>query len=1052
MKLLRFFRVLAFVLLLINSPVTAQNAEQVQNLVNTAQQQRLEAERLKEEALALAARLGLPVRFQTDDGQVAELMRFENGFPVYYVTHNAGGATLIRADRVYPGGGAGLNLTGSGQTLGVWDAGRVRLEHVEFGGRATQMDDASTNNYHATHVAGTMVAAGIDSDARGMSYEASLHAYDWFTHTAEMAEAALDGLKVSQHSYGAVTGWTFSDGKWYWFGDPDISETEDYLFGFYNNTARAWDEIAHNAPHYLIVKSAGNDRGRGPEPGTEHYVWVDGAWVSSTTVRDKDGGTDGYDCISTYGNAKNIMTVGAVTAAGAMTDFSAWGPTDDGRVKPDIVAKGVRVYSTLETADDAYGLMGGTSMSGPMVSGAVGLLLQQQEDLHPGIRLLSSTIKGLVLHSADDMIGGDPGPDYRFGWGLMDVEKSAGIMAADAPYGDLHIIEQTLVETGQFAIQVRATGSPLRATLAWTDPPGTPPVPALNPPDPMLVNDLDLRIADAASQEYAPYILDPANPSAPATTGDNFRDNVEMVHIENPVGEQIYTIYITHKGSLAGGSQDFSLIITGNEPTDGPANPLVLSALAAGKDAIQLEWTKNLDNDPVMLAWSPNGSFGIPENGTVYGAGQTIPGGGTVIYRGGADGFTHTGLDPLTAYYYKAYSYDASDKYSIGRTAHATTFLCDPITVLPFSENFDASAALPDCWQIIDHLGNGQVWEIGTHSGGLIETTGNYAFLNSDAHGQGNSQNSDLVTPVLDLSGYRDVILSFTHYFRQYEDWSTATLSYSIDGGGSWTQLQQWTTSTVNPSYFSQEIPGTGGEPAVLFKWNYTGSWGFYWDVDDITLDYSIVPETLDLADETITPGEETCFDAQQTITTGGDGPFIVEPGASVSLIAGQNILMLPGTHIMEGASLHAWITTDESFCGDPGKHLLAAEEADYGAEATPEQEATADADADADQPESTVSGTESIPDSFPGLSSDAYFRVYPNPTHGTFTLELIGYETGTVAVVEVIGLRGERILRKEIPADQAQHTIDLHGHPAGVYLLRLVRDGQTSVQRLIKR
>ena len=119
-----------------------------------------------------------------------------------------------------------------------------------------------------------------------------------------------------------------------------MSTVEDYKFGFYDSYAQSWDQIAYAAPYYLICKSAGNDRGESWS-GT-HYLPGDNRPYNVT--RDADGGPTGYDCISFIGNAKNILTVGAVDAIPSgyssptdvvMSTFSGWGPTDDGRIKPD---------------------------------------------------------------------------------------------------------------------------------------------------------------------------------------------------------------------------------------------------------------------------------------------------------------------------------------------------------------------------------------------------------------------------------------------------------------------------------------------------------------------------------------------------------------------------------------------------------------------------------------------------------------------------------------------------------------------------------------------
>ena len=188
------------------------------------------------------------------------------------------------------------------------------------------------------------------------------------------------------------------------------------------------------------------------------------------------------------------------------------------------------------------------------------------------------------------------------------------------------------------------------------------------------------------------------------------------------------------------------------------------------------------------------------------------------------------------------YEFDAAlavegDENPDNNTASSSfrVFDCSAPTLLPFTENFDAAAAVPDCWEVVDNHGSGQVWQVGTLSGtrGVDGTTGNYAYLDSDAFGSGNSQDSDLITPALDLSNYADVELSFTHYFRQFQT-STATVSYSIDGGESWTALESWTDDTPNPAFFSQAVPEVDGQSEVHFKWNYEGSWDWYWSVDDI--------------------------------------------------------------------------------------------------------------------------------------------------------------------------------------------------------------------------
>ncbi len=537
----------------------------------------LSAERAFAESIAIAD--NIPIRMEYDDGQTIELQRFRNNIPVYYKTDNLTAARTISTHKVWPGGVGAYYLTGENIILGVWDAGRVRPTHQEFGSRV--IFTQGNNHDHSTHVGGTMIATGVIGAAKGMSYKGSLKSYDWTIDEAEMAAEAAAGLRVSNHSYGTITGWYWNyrnDNRWAWFGDVNISAIEDYNFGFYSEQAKEWDEIANNAPNYLIVKSAGNDRDEGPSGSTQHWIFVGGTWTLVTAARNRDGNS-GYDCISHNSLAKNILTVGAVNDiynsysdpnSVVMSTFSCWGPADDGRIKPDIVANGVDLYSPISTSDIAYGRYSGTSMSSPNASGSVGLLLQRQNMLQGATPLRSSTLKAIIINTADEA-GPNPGPDYMFGWGLMNTLKAVQLMTQDSIDGFGSHIKELVLNQGQtIQFDIGSDVIPLRATICWNDPAGTPVSPALDPTNIMLKNDIDLRIIKKSNQQiYRPWILNPAVPSSAANTGDNIRDNVEQVYIESPE-RTVYTVRITHKGLLVGGSQHLSFVISGNAVPLGP--------------------------------------------------------------------------------------------------------------------------------------------------------------------------------------------------------------------------------------------------------------------------------------------------------------------------------------------------------------------------------------------------------------------------------------------------------------------------------------------------
>jgi len=505
----------------------------------------------KQQVIDYANINNIPIRVETDSTLIELMFIDERGFPQYYIIHNENAAKTISTDNVYSGGGAGLSLSGSGVTLYEWDGGTVLSTHQEFDTRVTN-GDATSTHYHATHVAGTIMASGVQSASKGMSYAASLEAYDWTDDESEMAAAAAAGAEVSNHSYGTGRGWVWNGSSWDWEGDPAVSTSEDYLFGFYNSWTADWDEIAYNAPYYLIVKSAGNDRGDGPSGGT--YP--------------QDGP---YDCIGPKGIAKNVLTVGAVNditggwtqpSDVVMSSFSSWGPADDGRIKPDIVANGVSLYSAYNTGNSDYASLSGTSMSSPSVTGSIGLLMQHYEnEFGSGSKMKAATKKALIIHTADEA-GTNTGPDYQFGWGLMNTQSAAAKITEDKTT-DV-ILEHYLANGDTYTRDITTNGtSPIKVTVVWTDPKGTPVSASLDPTDVMLVNDLDVRITQA-SNTYYPWKLNGSNPSNAATqAAENNVDNVEQVYIASPANSTTYTITVDHDGTLSGG-QAFSMIISGD--------------------------------------------------------------------------------------------------------------------------------------------------------------------------------------------------------------------------------------------------------------------------------------------------------------------------------------------------------------------------------------------------------------------------------------------------------------------------------------------------------
>ena len=462
------------------------------------------------------------------DGRIREAVSVSpEGFPLYYTTFNHKAVKTTRTHELYTGGSLNLGIHGENMIVAEWDGGLVRPTHELLKGRVEQKDDATKLSNHATHVAGTLIGSDNVKNGRGQgsAYKATLHAYDWNNDVAEAIEAARNGILVSNHSYGY---------------DPEY--LPDYYFGKYVRDSRDWDEIMYNAPYYLTVTSAGNARRGG------HNT-------------DKNG----FDLLSGQAVSKNAMTVAAVHSVAEytgpssvkMSGFSSWGPTDDGRIKPDISAQGVSLYSSTSGSDTAYGIYSGTSMASPSVAGSL-LLLQQYYHQRHDTYMKASALKGLAIHTADEA-GAAPGPDYKFGWGLLNMERAAQCIT-NTEYSS-EIITQTLTNNDTFSLDVEASGKePLIATLSWTDPAGKIARRDLDLADPSLINDLDIKITKQ-QETFLPWKLDVSQPDAAATRGDNSVDPVEKVEVQYPSGT--YTITISHKGVLQNDVQEYALVVSG---------------------------------------------------------------------------------------------------------------------------------------------------------------------------------------------------------------------------------------------------------------------------------------------------------------------------------------------------------------------------------------------------------------------------------------------------------------------------------------------------------
>ncbi|MEM8954807.1 MAG: S8 family serine peptidase [Verrucomicrobiota bacterium] len=537
-----------------------------------------------------AERMGLELR--TPDGAV--LVGFEGEVPIYEMDENVNAAISVNAHLVRET--APYSVDGDSWTMGIWEvSGIPRLTHTEFSGRVSVGDGTSEMSDHATHVAGILFAEGVNAAVKGMAPGASLVAHSSTDDTVEMALLAMavanesGRIPVSNHSYGQRAGWVNT--SWYGVFSDDGNAANDFVerFGRYTSTSAAWDGIMWNAPYYLAFKSAGNNR-NDEAPGALTRWRLNGSVfpilfydLSAHPGDDSSyrisGGHEGFDTLTQKSVPKNGITVGSVLDAvssgnralsGAiLNSFTGFGPTDDGRIKPDLVANGNGLVSTGASSDADTSNRTGTSMAAPGACGAAVLMVDYFARLFPGQGMLGSTLKALLLHTADDL--GNVGPDYRYGWGLVNVLAAADlVLGHQSELSRGRMIEGKLggaVSFQSYPVYYEGLG-PLRVTLCWTDPPGAATT-AHDVREARLVHDLNIRVESPSAQLFRPWVMPwvgtytDANLDASATTGINTVDNVEQIFLEAPPEAGVYTLTVDFAGGLVQGPQTYSLIVTG---------------------------------------------------------------------------------------------------------------------------------------------------------------------------------------------------------------------------------------------------------------------------------------------------------------------------------------------------------------------------------------------------------------------------------------------------------------------------------------------------------
>ena len=377
----------------------------------------------------------------------------------------------------------GYNLKGEGVSVGIWDEGTVGL-HIDLPVASNIIIDKELNYptavSHPTFVGGCIAGKGNSfSSIKGLSPKSVLYYYDVLNDIVdEVAQSkTLYNIDINNHSY-------------------NFAPTTCLESGLYIPEASDLDKVAYNNPTILPVIAVGNTASN---------------CAASDTFSSVDIGFQG---------CKNAITVGWLFTDRTIVGNSGRGPTADGRLKPELVSKGFGVFTT--GPNDNFGAVYGSSFAAPQIA-AIAALIHQKYKQQFGVVPNASLVKSVLFNTAHDL--GNIGPDYKFGYGIPNANKSIFSIANNQFFEDNVTANQFKIHT----IAVPAGLNKLNVTLCWTDKEGSPIA------SKTIVNNLDLKIVTPAGDTILPWKLDPSSYKNAAIKGiDNLNTN-EQVTIDNPL-------------------------------------------------------------------------------------------------------------------------------------------------------------------------------------------------------------------------------------------------------------------------------------------------------------------------------------------------------------------------------------------------------------------------------------------------------------------------------------------------------------------------------------
>lgn len=425
---------------------------------------------------------------------------------------------------------------------------------------------------------------------------------DYYEGCSSNCDLNDNGINHGTHTSGSVGG---DDGTWHVYdGDATGSNgtngphdgqafdafiqmqdlSNDGFFVYFDSITELW-QMAVDRDSWIHSNSWGSCCATYIQEAadTDNFVWNNQDFL---VVFAAGNSGSGLGSINPFSVAKNVIAAGAtVNGIGLqnVADFSSRGPSADGRIKPDIMAPGVSVWSAegLDPGGDGtqYFQLSGTSMATPTIAGSMALIRQYFMDgWYPtgsktpgnGFTPSAALIKATAINSAREMTGtGAYGSGQNFypndnqGFGRLTLDDA---LAFEGDTRGLSIDDNRAgINTGgsvSYGLAIGDASLSVEITLVWSDYPGAAFCGVC------LVNDLDLTVTAPDGTVYVGNQYVGANPgeSEPNPAGSDHLNNVESVLVITDVQAGLWTVNVAGN-DIPNGPQSYAIVMTGGIAT-----------------------------------------------------------------------------------------------------------------------------------------------------------------------------------------------------------------------------------------------------------------------------------------------------------------------------------------------------------------------------------------------------------------------------------------------------------------------------------------------------